>query len=221
MNNIKYFNGLLQSYLPAAELGFKAIPDCPGLELLLTQCPNIVASIDQKQIDQLSDNPPYWILCWASGRALASAILNADVEIRDKVVVDFGAGSGVVGIAAKLAGARTVYACDIDDDCCRLIQLNAEHNAVHVEIVSSLQAIEESVDLVLAADVLYEKKNLVFLDWMLGICNQVVIADSRLKSMPDDRFVHYETVITQSFPDYGEAKENNEVKLYRSTGWGG
>ncbi len=130
--------------------------------------------------------------------------------------MDFGAGSGVVGIAAKMAGAKKVYACDIDDTCCRLAQLNAEHNGVEVSVVRAVEAVEEPLDLVLAADVLYEKENLRFLDLMLGVCNDVLLADSRLKSMPDCRFNHFETIFTTSFPDYGEAKANNEVKLYRS-----
>ena len=37
-------------------------------------------------------------------------------KLPGKVIADVGCGSGVVAIAAALAGAKIVYACDIDDD---------------------------------------------------------------------------------------------------------
>ena len=219
---INEFRTLLQRYLPGAGLDFQVIPGCKGLELLLIEPGYEVRGLTQQQIDCLSDDPPYWILCWASGRAMAQALLDRKLDVRDKVVVDFGAGSGIVGIAAKMAGAREVFACDVDDASCQLTRLNAERNKIELNVVTGLEQIEIPVDRVLAADVLYEKANLRFLDLMLGVSDQVVIADSRLKTMPDERFEHYETVVTTSFPDYGEAKANNEVKFYRSwsgSGW--
>ena len=214
--HINDFIALLQHCLPGAGLDFQAIPGCKGLELLLIEPGYDVRGLSQQQIDCLRDDPPYWILCWASGRAMAQALLDRKVDVRDKVVVDFGAGSGIVGIAAKLAGAREVFACDVDDNCCQLTRLNALRNNVELRIVTGLEQINVPVDLVLAADVLYEKENLRFLDLMLGVSDRVLVADSRLKRMPDERFEHYETSVTTSFPDYGEAKANNEVKFYRS-----
>lgn len=207
---------LLQAYLPGAILGYSQLPDCRGLQLLLIEAGFDDSKLTQEQIELLSDDPPYWIFCWASGLALAKAILDGDIDVNGKVVADFGAGSGVVAIAAKMAGAARVYACDIDDVCCQLAELNAKRNDVELNIVKDLKEIKEPLDLVLAADVLYEKKNLVFLDRMLAACSRVIIADSRLKSMPDLRFQHVNTIYTTSFPDYREAKANNEVRLYRA-----
>ncbi|WP_290579761.1 class I SAM-dependent methyltransferase [Ketobacter sp.] len=218
MSDVSEFRRWLQAYLPGADLRFQALPGCRGLELLLIAPGYAVHLLSQQQIERLSDDPPYWIFCWASGLALARAILDGEVLVKDKVVADFGCGSGVVAIAAKMAGARRVYACDIDTRCCRLAGLNAQHNGTEINVISALTDIAEPVDLVLAADVLYERKNLVFLDHMLDVCGDVLVADSRLKTMPDGRFVPVQTVYTPSFPDYGEAKENSRVCLYRAGG---
>lgn len=216
MSDVSEFQRWLQEYLPCADLRFQALPGCRGLELLLITPGYQVHLLSQQQIERLSDDPPYWIFCWASGLALARAILEEEVEVKDKVVVDFGCGSGVVAIAAKMAGARQVYACDIDTRCCRLTHLNAQHNGTAIKVISTLADIGETVDLVLAADVLYERKNLIFLDQMLEVCAEVLVADSRLKTMPDARFIQWRTVYTTSYPDYGEAKENNRVNFYRA-----
>ncbi|MBA53119.1 MAG: methyltransferase [Pseudomonadales bacterium] len=223
LNNrsINDFLNILQHYLPDAGLGFQVVPDCQGLELLLIEPGFDVRDLTQHQIERLSDDPPYWIFCWASGRALAQALMDGRVDVRNKVIADFGTGSGIVAIAAKLAGARQVFACDIDEICCQLTRLNAAHNKVDISIVTGLEQIGVPVDMVLAADVLYEKENLRFLDRMLEVADDVIIADSRLKSMPDQRFTHFDTSNTTSFPDYGEAKANNEVKFYCSRGRSG
>lgn len=210
------YQKVLQGLLPGASLSFQSIPGCNGMQLLLIDPGFDPRNLSQSQIEQLSDDPPYWIFCWASGRALAQRISQDKLNVKDRVVVDFGSGSGVVAIAAKLAGARRVYACDVDSTCCELIRINAEFNQTEIVIVRSLEEILEGIDLMLAADVLYEKKNLQYLDHMLGACDNVVLADSRLKTMPDERFQQFDTVFTTSYPDYQEAKANNEVKLYCS-----
>lgn len=216
VGRISEYRQILQPILPGATLSFQAIPGCIGMELLLIDPGFDPRDLSQNQIDWLSDDPPYWIFCWASGRAMAQRILEGSLNVKSKVVADFGSGSGAVAIAAKLAGASRVYACDLDVTCCELAGLNAAYNQVEIIVVRSLQEIREEVDLVVAADVLYERKNLQFLDMMLDVCESVVLADSRLKVMPDKRFNYFDTVFTTSFPDYQEAKENNEVRLYCS-----
>ena len=68
----------------------------------------------QKEILDIQTYLAYWAFCWASGQVLARYLLDHPERVRGKVVMDVGAGSGVVGIAAKIAGAKRVIACDID-----------------------------------------------------------------------------------------------------------
>src|SRR5690606_33025676 len=58
--------------------------------------------------------PPYWAFAWAGGQALARYVLDNPETVRGRAVLDFGAGSGLVAIAAAKAGAARVLAADID-----------------------------------------------------------------------------------------------------------
>ena len=52
------------------------------------------------------------------------------VDLKDKVVIDYGCGSGILGVAALLLGAKKVYATDIDPQAVLATQQNAELNGV-------------------------------------------------------------------------------------------
>ena len=161
------------------------------------------------------DDPPYWIFCWASGHALAELLMSGAVDIRGKTVMDFGAGSGVGAIAAKLAGAGKVYACEIDPVGCEVCQANAQLNGVDISIIQEAKE-ASGVDLLMAADVLYEPANYGFLDLFLEVTPNVLVADSRLKGMPHSKYHWWRTMDTVSYPDFHEASEFNRVNFYRT-----
>lgn len=54
----------------------------------------------------------------------------ASIDLTDKVVIDYGCGSGILGVAALLLGAKYVYATDIDPQAVLATQQNAELNQV-------------------------------------------------------------------------------------------
>lgn len=59
------------------------------------------------------------------------------LEIMDaegKDVIDVGCGSGILGIAAALTGAKSVYMCDIDPLAVEFAKKNAEQNGVDVTV---------------------------------------------------------------------------------------
>ena len=206
----------LRSFLPTAALRSYRLPGCPQLKLLLLDNAYDDQQLTQQQAEMISDDPPYWIFCWASGHAMSAAILDGRIDVAHKRVVDFGAGSGAVAIAAAMAGAETVYACELDPVARHIIELNAELNGVTIQVVRDLEQVGGKVDLLLAADVLYERGNLVFLDQFLAVTQQVVVADSRLKNLDHSGYRLVNSVITTSIPDYKEAKANNQVKFYCS-----
>ncbi|MFB2579095.1 50S ribosomal protein L11 methyltransferase [Acinetobacter sp. c2-A9] len=51
-------------------------------------------------------------------------------DVKDKIVVDYGCGSGILGVAALLLGAKKVYATDIDPQAVLATRQNAELNGV-------------------------------------------------------------------------------------------
>ena len=58
--------------------------------------------------------PPFWAFAWVGGQALARHLLDSPSEVAGKTVLDFATGSGLVAIAAGLAGAASVIGADID-----------------------------------------------------------------------------------------------------------
>jgi len=102
--------------------------------------------------------PPYWAFAWAGGQALARYVLDQPSVCAGKRVLDFACGSGIQGIAAALAGARSVAAADIDPFARATVHLNAQLNGVEVSIIEEdiLGFPRGEWDLVLAGDVCYE-----------------------------------------------------------------
>ena len=103
--------------------------------------------------------PPYWAFAWPGGQAVARLVLDRPELVAGKSVLDFAAGTGLVGIAAAMAGAARVQSCDIDRFALSAIALNAELNGVEVKAVSAdlVDRPLPGIDVVLAGDVCYEK----------------------------------------------------------------
>jgi predicted nicotinamide N-methyase len=105
---------------------------------------------------------PYWAELWASGKALAQAV--AERDLAGLRVVELGCGLALPSFAAALGGAR-VLATDWSVDAVELARENARRN--HIELDTSVVRWSEPGplverapwDLVLAADVLYERRN--------------------------------------------------------------
>ncbi len=54
----------------------------------------------------------------------------AEQDLRDKLILDYGCGSGILAIAAIKLGARAAYAVDIDEQSLIVTRENAERNGV-------------------------------------------------------------------------------------------
>lgn len=59
-------------------------------------------------------------------------------DLTDKVVIDYGCGSGVLGVVALMLGAKHVYAVDIDPQAILATRQNAERNHVDDRIQAFL-----------------------------------------------------------------------------------
>lgn len=119
----------------------------------------LAAEVDlTRHIDAIFDVAlaPCWPFAWGGGAALARHLLDHPELVRGRVVVDFGAGSGLVGIAAALAGASRVVCVDLDPDALEACLANAELASVAVEVATETP---DEWDLLLAADVLYASDN--------------------------------------------------------------
>jgi len=105
-------------------------------------------------------DPPFWAFAWAGGQALARHVLDQPESVRGRRVLDFGAGSGLLAIAAAMSGADRVRAAEIDPIACCAIRLNAALNGVGpaIEILEDdVIDRDPAVDIVLVGDMCYER----------------------------------------------------------------
>jgi predicted nicotinamide N-methyase len=103
--------------------------------------------------------PPFWAFAWAGGQALARFLLDHPGLVAGRGLLDFGAGSGLVAIAAAKAGADPVLAAEIDPFATAAIAANAALNEAEVatttrDLVGTGQTRWE---IVTAGDVCYER----------------------------------------------------------------
>jgi predicted nicotinamide N-methyase len=158
-------------------------------ELVVMRPRDAEALLDDEAFER-EELMPYWAELWPSGVALARAVHAS--SLRGRRVLELGCGGlALPSIAAALAGGR-VTATDWAEDCLTLAQDNAERNdaTIAVERVAwqSPGAVLERApwDRVLAADVLYERRNIGQLVPLLGkLTREVWLADPGRKLLPD------------------------------------
>lgn len=113
----------------------------------------------EKEMNDTGLPPPFWAFAWAGGQAVSRYLLDHPDEVRGRSVLDIASGSGLVAIAALLAGARSARAADTDPMCAAAVAVNAEANAVQVAFTGEdlLDGPLPSVDVITAGDVCYER----------------------------------------------------------------
>jgi predicted nicotinamide N-methyase len=122
--------------------------------------------------------PPFWAFAWPGGQALARYVLDHPDVVAGRAVLDLGAGSGIAGIAAAMAGATTVLASDLDPFAEAAIALNAATNHVMVDVAGDvLDGSGEGADVILAADVWYER---TLADRALGLLRRAHDREARV-----------------------------------------
>ncbi len=99
---------------------------------------------------------PYWAELWPASLALAAAL----PEVSGLRVVELGCGLGVPSLVAAARGAE-VTATDWAPDAVDLLRKNAALNALalRAEVRDWRDPWDERFDLAIAADVLYERRN--------------------------------------------------------------
>ncbi|WP_164707043.1 class I SAM-dependent methyltransferase, partial [Pseudomonas viridiflava] len=112
---------------------------------------NMDRAFSPDETRRILEEPPYWSFCWASGLALARFLVEQPHWVKGKRVLDFGAGSGVAGIAAAKAGALEVVACDLDHLAIAACRANADLNDVHLNYSADFFAEADRFVLILVA----------------------------------------------------------------------
>ncbi|MCJ2017125.1 methyltransferase [Methylobacterium sp. E-065] len=196
------------------------VPHAPEIRLHVADEATALWEKTEEELEAIGLPPPFWAFAWAGGQALARYILDNPDRVTGARIIDFASGSGLVAIAAAQAGARHVTASDLDPFAMAAIRLNAAANDVagRIEPVSdNLLGTEPEVDLVLAADVFYERDLAAAVTaWLYGLQArgvQVLIGDPGRTYLPRDRL---ECLATYAVP-VSRSLEDTEIK--RSHVW--
>jgi len=136
--------------------------------------------------------PPFWAFAWAGGQALTRYLLDHPQIVANKRILDFGSGSGIVGLAAMKAGAASVLAADIDVFACVAATLNAEANNVAVSTTDeNLIGSNGDWDVILVGDMCYEQPLAGEIETWLRTASDagahVLIGDPGRTYLPKDR----------------------------------
>ncbi len=189
-------------------------PHVPEIRLHLASEAHDLWLKTEEDLEKIGLPPPFWAFAWAGGQGLARYILDHPETVAGKEVLDFASGSGLVAIAARLAGAADVLAADIDPWAASAMALNAAENGVAMRTTADDQigkAVEANV--ILAGDVFYDRDfAAALIPWLTRLAGEgklVLVGDPGRSYLPKDRLKSlavYQVPVTR-------ALEDSEVKM--------
>lgn len=206
----------LGELLGDAQLSAQTLPGT-AIQLWLIDPENMDRCFSPEETRLILEEPPYWCFCWASGLVLARWLAEHPERVRGKRVLDFGAGSGVAAIAAAKAGALEVVACDLDPLAIAACRANAALNGVELSYSADFFAEADRFDLIIVADVLYDRANLPLLDQFLSRGREALVADSRVRDFQHPLYQRLGILEACTWPDLAEPAEFRHVSLYHAS----
>ncbi|MBN1096927.1 methyltransferase [Blastococcus sp. TML/C7B] len=211
--------------VPASFIRAHTRPERPSLvpEVQLLVAADVVALWEAMAVEQgrTAQEPPFWAAAWPGGQALARYVLDHPELVAGRTVLDLGAGSGLVAVAAVVAGAGRVIASEIDPFGRAAIPENAALNGVSgIEPVGDLLGeAPPAVDVVLAGDVCYDRtmteQVLPFLEAARAAGAEVLVGDPGRPYLPHDRLTE---AAVHDIPD-GDASAAGPARVRRTTVW--
>jgi predicted nicotinamide N-methyase len=196
-----------------ANTRLKPVPHVPEILLYVAEESVPIWKKTEEELNAMGLPPPYWAFAWAGGQALARYVLDHPDIVAGKRVLDLAAGSGLVGIAAAMAGASPVTAADIDGFTEAAIALNAEANNAYVDVIvldmlDHPAPAEPRYDVILVGDLFYERDTAAraraFLERHAAIGTHVLIGDPGRTYLPKDRLTRlaeYSVPVTRELED--------------------
>lgn len=194
------------------------VPHTPEISLHVADEATALWEKTEEELGALGLPPPFWAFAWAGGQALARYILDNPQIVSGKNVLDFAAGSGLVGIAAAKAGAARVEAADIDPFALAAMPLNAAANGVTLAARGAdLIDTNEGWDVVLAGDICYERdlaaRVITWLETLHRAGTTVLIGDPARAYLP-------KTLIKQAEYSVPTTRVLEDAEIKRSGVWG-
>lgn len=138
-----------------------------SFRILTVRDPNVLLDAVTPATFAIDERLPYWAELWTSALVLAERCLTSP-DLVGKRVLDLGCGLGLTGICAAAAGARVLLS-DYEADAMAFAEWNAHENLTPEQFArcsfrtGDWRAPEEfgSCDVVLGADIVYERRNFI------------------------------------------------------------
>ena len=194
-----------------ANTRLQAVPHAPQISLWLADEVTPIWRMTEEELGEIGLPPPFWAFAWSGGQGLARYLLDHPNEVVGRTVIDFATGSGLVGIAAMMAGAASVLGADIDPFCGAAVALNAQANGVEMAFTDRdlLDAPPPPIDVICAGDVCYEKpmteRVLAWLGAARANGTRVLIGDPHRTYFPKtglDLLAEYQVPTTRELEDF-------------------
>lgn len=192
-----------------AETRLLPVPHAPEIRLHLAEEATDLWQRTEEELGQMGLPPPFWAFAWAGGQALARYLLDHPETVAGRSVLDVASGSGLVAIAAAMAGAAQVEAADVDAFATCAVAINAAANGVAVTPrLEDLVGRDEGWDAVLAGDIFYDRDIAAAMTaWLAALAARgatVLIGDPGRSYLPQERLVPvaaYSVPVTRSLED--------------------
>lgn len=186
-------------------------PHVPEISLYLADEAHDLWHKTEEELSEIGLPPPYWAFAWAGGQGVARYILDNPVAVKNKRVLDFASGSGLVAIAAAMSGATRVTANDIDPFSRHAISLNANANKVTISFTDRDligQDVTDITDVLLAGDVFYDKpladRLIPWFDMLSAKGVMIIVGDPGRSYLPKHRLKEltvYSVPVTRALED--------------------
>jgi predicted nicotinamide N-methyase len=109
---------------------------------------------------------PYWAELWESGQGIGQMLVGFPQLVRGKNILDLGCGMGLAGTVAAALGANVMFA-DLEPDSLLFATLNSIswREKIRTRRLNwQKDRLAERFDVILGADILYEKEQWPFLE---------------------------------------------------------
>jgi predicted nicotinamide N-methyase len=184
-------------------------PHVPEVRLHLASEAHDLWLKTEEDLEEIGLPPPFWAFAWAGGQGLARYVLDHPELVAGLRVLDFASGSGLVAIAARLAGAADVVAADIDPWTASAVALNAALNETSIRFTSENQIGRPvEADVLLAGDVFYDREFAsALIPWFTRLAENgtvVLVGDPGRSYCPKDRLEElavYQVSVTRALED--------------------
>ncbi len=196
-----------------AETRLRPVPLVPEISLHVADEAVPIWHRTEEELGAMGLPPPFWAFAWAGGQALARHVLDHPEVVAGRSVLDFASGSGLVGLAAMRAGAKTVTCADIDVFSHAAIAVNCGANGIplHANLhiaTTDLIGRDDGWDTVLAGDICYERDLAErVIAWLLALSARgalVLIGDPGRAYLPKqglEKLGEYQVPVTRELED--------------------